>query len=347
MNRYLKNNRAYVFMHLFVWSMLFMMPYLLSSGQNFSFPFMFEAMWIPLLLSATLFYLNYFVLVKKLLFAKKTTVFIAVNLLLITICTAIRFIVMHYIMEGPDLPTGFPAEEDRPPLKIFVYLDGLSFIIPVAFSVTLKTFERWLSTDREKKELENARLQSELEHLKYQLQPHFFFNSLNNIFALVDLSPDKAKMSIIALSTLMRYLLYESNVPRIPLKKEIDFINKYIELMELRTSVNTNVKTRFETIPSGMVIAPLLLVPLIENAFKHGISASGLNPITFTLEFKSNKLIFETRNKNYPKTTADRSGSGIGLVNVRTRLELIYPDSHTFSAAVHDGEFVSRLEITI
>jgi two-component sensor histidine kinase len=334
-------------MHLFVWGMLFMMPYLLSSGQNFSFPFMFEAMWIPLLLSATLFYLNYFVLVNKLLFAKKTPVFIAVNLLLVIICTAIRFILIHYIMEGPDLPAGFPAEEDRPPLKIFVYLDGLSFIIPVAFSVTLKTFERWLSTDREKKELENARLQSELEHLKYQLQPHFFFNSLNNIFALVDLSPDKAKMSILALSTLMRYLLYESNVPRISLKKEIDFINKFIELMQLRTSLNTSVKTSFDKVNPEMMIAPLLLVPLIENAFKHGISAAGPNLITFKLEIYRNRIVFETRNKNYPKTTADRSGSGIGLVNVRTRLGLIYPGEHVFATGIHEGDFVARLEITV
>lgn len=334
-------------MHLFVWGMLFMMPYLLSSGQNFSFPFIFEAMWTPLLLSAILFYLNYFVLVNKLLFTKKTLMFIAANLLLVVVSTGIRFILMEYMMRGPDLPEGFPTDEHRPPLKVFVYLDGLSFIIPVAFSVTLKTFERWLSTDREKKELENARLQSELEHLKYQLQPHFFFNSLNNIFALVDLAPDKAKMSILALSTLMRYLLYESNVPRISLKKEIDFIDKYIELMQLRTSLNTSVKTHFDKVRPEMVIAPLLLIPLIENAFKHGISAAGPNLINFKLEVNGNHVVFETRNKNYPATTADRSGSGIGLMNVRTRLGLIYPEDHVFSTGIHDGEFVARLEINV
>ena len=233
--------------------------------------------------------------------------------------------------------------KEKPPVIFFIYFDSISFLIPWAIAVAASVFERWIKTEAERKESENARLQSELEHLKYQLQPHFFFNSLNNIYALVDISPEKAKMTILALSTLMRYLLYESNTGKVSLDKETEFLLRYIELMQLRTSANTTIETDFEEIPADAQIAPLLLIPLIENAFKHGISATKQNRIHISMRFEQGWLHFETRNGNYPRTETDRSGSGIGLKNIQKRLELIYPEGYTFTKGVEGSEFIARL----
>lgn len=343
MNKIKENRFLRVLLHVLVWALLFSLPYLLLSGQNFKFAVFLERSWLPLGLYAILFYINYLFLVDSFLFSRRRSLYFVMNLLLIALFVWLRFIAREYVFahENMNMP------KDAPPTGVFIYIDGLSFIIPWIFAITLKIFERWIKTEAEKKETENARLQSELEHLKYQLQPHFFFNSLNNIYALVDISPEQAKVTILALSTLMRYLLYESNIEKISLTKEAEFILKYIELMELRTSGNTVIETNFGTIPPDAVMAPLLLIPLIENAFKHGISAMGQNKISTLLQYENGVLVFETRNKNYPKTQTDRSGSGIGLENIQKRLELIYPGAYTFTKGVTGDEFIARLELTL
>lgn len=343
MNTYFKK-KPYILLHLLIWAILFLTPYLLSVGHKFTFTILLEAVWIPLLISAVLFYINYFMLVERFFYKQKTAAFIVCNLFLIVIFTAIKFLVRLSVLKG--LIETLPNKGEVPPIKIFIYLDALSLIIPIVCAVTLKVFERWLKAEQEKKELENARLQSELELLKYQLQPHFFFNSLNNIFALVDLDQAKAKHAILALSTLMRYLLYESNVPRITLRKETEFIRQYIALMQLRTS-DVKVTMEFDTIHSDVSIAPLLLVPLIENAFKHGVSASRHNPIEFRLTVSEHTIIFETVNNYYPNVPKDKKGHGIGLNNVRTRLQLLYPDSNILKTVIDKNKFKVMLQLNI
>jgi LytS/YehU family sensor histidine kinase len=132
-----------------------------------------------------------------------------------------------------------------PPFKMFIYVQMLLYLAPLLFSIAIKTTKQWVKTETERKEAANIKLQSELQHLHYQLQPHFFFNSLNNIYSLVDISPDQAKTSIHSLSKLMRYMLYETNMELVPLSKEIDFMEKYIDLMKLRVSDKTKVSFEF------------------------------------------------------------------------------------------------------
>jgi two-component sensor histidine kinase len=342
MNKLIKNRFLRILLHALVWVALFCLPYLLASSQNLKLSVVAERVIIPLMLSALLFYLNYLWLTDRFLFRKKRLAYFGTNILLIALFVSLRIWARQYFFLPDD-----HGPKDKPPVIFFVYFDSISFLIPWAIAVAASVFERWIKTEAEKKESENARLQSELEHLKYQLQPHFFFNSLNNIYALVDLSPEKAKVTILALSTLMRYLLYESNTERVSLANEAEFLLKYVELMQLRTSGNTVVETDFDGITPSLQIAPLLLVPLIENAFKHGVSATKQNKIVVTLTCKGNELHFETRNGNHPKNEADRSGSGIGLKNIQTRLELIYPEAYTFSTAVEGNEFVAKLVLKI
>lgn len=345
MNKLFKNKKYYTpLLHLLVWTVLFSLPYLLSSGQSSEIHMLVERSWIPLALYAVLFYFNYFLLVDRFLHTKRVVVFFIINVFIIALFIGIRVIARDYFY--PDGMPGKPKGEG-PPMSFFIYIDALSFILPVIFAVMLKIFERWIKTEAEKKEAENARLESELQHLRYQLQPHFFFNSLNNIYAMVDLSPGKAKETILALSKLMRYLLYESNTERVSLAKEVEFIRKYIELMELRTSGNTVITTNFMPLPPNLEVAPLMFVPLIENAFKHGVSATQQQEIVFSLHMEGSTIIFETKNRNLPKNETDRSGSGIGLQNIKKRLQLIYPGGYTFTAEPHGDSFIARLQIDI
>ena len=232
-----------------------------------------------------------------------------------------------------------------PPFKMALYLQTLSYLAPLLFSIAIKSTKRWVKTEAERKEAINIKLKSELQHLHYQLQPHFFFNSLNNIYALVDVSPEQAKSSIHSLSKLMRYMLYETNEESVPLSKEIDFMKKYIDLMKLRVSDKITVHYRFPKEETGITIAPLLFISLIENAFKHGVSASKESTIAIHMTIKDKSVLFRIENDNLPKKTDDKSGSGIGLPNIEKRLELLYPNKHSFTTEVNNNRFIAQLEI--
>lgn len=346
MNEFIKKNRwLIVLMHVLVWSVLFSLPYLLSSGVEYSLERTLEHLWIPLCFYAVLFYLNYFGLADALLVKRKPLVFWVVNLLLIAAFIWLKFLIRDMIFNL--IPDPNRNERAAPPLSFFVYIDALSLIIPVIFAVALRVFERYLTTESEKKLSENARLESELQHLKYQLQPHFFFNSLNNIYSLVDISPDKAKETIHSLGTLMRYLLYDTSVGEISLKKEISFMEKYIDLMRLRTSDKTQITTDFPLVLDEVKIAPLLFISLIENAFKHGVSAVSPSQISFSLVLSDGVMRFKSSNGNFGKSSTDKSGSGIGLANIRKRLDLLYPGKHRFEITETGDRFETHLEIQL
>ncbi|WP_308992788.1 histidine kinase [Mariniflexile litorale] len=232
-----------------------------------------------------------------------------------------------------------------PPVKLFIYIQMLWYMAPLLFSIAIKTTKRWVKTEAERKEATNYKLKSELQHLHYQLQPHFFFNSLNNIYSLVDISPEQAKTSIHSLSKLMRYMLYETNLELVPLSKEIDFLKKYIDLMKLRVSDKTEVYDSFPLETSGIQIAPLLFISLIENAFKHGVSASKENHINITMTCDKKTVLFIIENDNFPKKTDDKSGSGIGLKNLEKRLQLLYTNKHVFKTTLQDNRFLVYLKI--
>jgi len=322
------------------------MPYLLSYGQEQDIYRLIAHFWIPLVFSAVIFYLNYFVLIDRFLFSKKMTVFILLNTVLI-IC----FLVFKEFLENTFLSEFLTPRLDanknnlRPPFKMAIYAQMLSYLAPLFFSIAIKTTKRWVQTETERKEAANFKLKSELQHLHYQLQPHFFFNSLNNIYALVDISPNQAKSSIHSLSKLMRYMLYETNLELIPLSKEIDFMEKYIELMKLRVSDKTIVNSSFPSKSTSIQIAPLLFISLIENAFKHGVSASQKSQININMSCDDKTVLFNIENHNFPKKADDKSGSGIGLKNLEKRLQLLYPDKHNFKTIVKDERFIVQLKI--
>ncbi|WP_155596451.1 histidine kinase [Maribacter stanieri] len=342
-----KNKKIIIVQHLLIWLVLFSIPFVLSYGQELDNNRLIAHFLIPMLFYAIIFYLNFFLLIDKFLFSNKTVVFILINLVIIGF-----FILMKEFIEDnyfAELIKKRPPEDNRegPPFKLFLYVQMLSYAAPLLFSIAIKTTKRWVRTEAEKKEADNFKLQTELQHLRYQLQPHFFFNSLNNIYSLVDISPDKAKSTIHSLGKLMRYLLYETSTELVPLSKEIEFMRKYIDLMNLRLTDKTTVESSFPISEPQTKIAPLLFISLIENAFKHGVSASKESVISIDMITNENVVIFKIENYNFPKQINDKSGSGIGLPNLKKRLELLYPGKHLFQQEIKNGIYSVYLKIEI
>ena len=336
-----KNKKITIFSHVLVWLVLFSMPYVLWYGQEQEINRLIAHFWIPLVLFAIIFYLNYFILIERFLFIKKTVLFIIINVVLITFFSLLREQIESTFFQDIVRKTSRPG----PPLAMFIYMQLLSYLPPLLFAIAIKTTKRWAQTETERKQAANYKLQSELKHLHYQLQPHFFFNSLNNIYSMVDISPDQAKKSIHSLSKLMRYMLYETNMELVPLSKEIDFMKKYIDLMKLRVSEKTTVNHSFPSEETGIKIAPLLFISLIENAFKHGVSASKASQININMTCNDKTVFFTIENDNFPKKTDDKSGTGIGLQNLEKRLKLLYSDKHDFKTLLKDERFSVHLEI--
>lgn len=294
---------------------------------------------------AVLFYLNYLFLIDKAIFKQKYVLFISANLILILIFTWIHVELKDLLNLIYDMKNMVGPKFTPQPTRLFVYKDIVSMMIPIIISFAVRTTEKWAKAETEKKENEKEILKSELQHLKYQLQPHFFFNSLNTIYALIERSPTLAQETVHDLSKLMRYLLYDTEVGKAKLSDEIEFMKQYINLMKLRTSDKTVVNANFPTVSEQQFITPLLFISLIENAFKHGVSATQNSEIVFNLVVEGKKISFFSENKNFPKTNTDKSGSGIGVNNLKKQLEISYPGKHTFKTTVENGLFKVVLEV--
>ena len=199
-------------------------------------------------------------------------------------------------------------------------------------------------------ELEEKTAQARYMALQNQLNPHFLLNTLNNIYALIAFDTDKAQQAVQELSKLLRYVLYDNQQTYVPLGKETDFIRNYIELMRIRLSANVQMTTQIDIQPdSQTLIAPLIFISLIENAFKHGISPTERSFIHIHLAENDTEVICEISNSNHPKNITDKSGSGIGLEQVSRRLEILYPGQYTWQKGIsEDGkEYKSRLSIRV
>lgn len=335
--------------HILIWVLLLLFPFFLSQGDSVGVNYnrLIKFTLAPLLFYAVIFYTNYFLLIETFLFNKRALLFIFFNICLIAFFTWLHFEIidfMNMVSEVKPAPDN-SVRKNGPPVQFFVYKDVVSMIIPVIIAFSVKTNEKWVKTESEKKERETNILNSELQHLKYQLQPHFFFNSLNTIYALIERSPTLAQETVHSLGKLMRYMLYETDNGKVNLNEEIDFMKQYIELMKLRLSDKTKVHVNFPALAEFYEITPLLFISLIENAFKHGISATQSSEIFFNLSVNGSTIRFFAENTNFPKTEKDKSGSGIGLINLRKRLDLTYPGQYTFHSNVEGNLYSVVLEL--
>lgn len=200
--------------------------------------------------------------------------------------------------------------------------------------------------DRERQKIIDQRnLEQQMEYLKYQVNPHFFMNTLNNIHALVDIDPERAKTTIVELSKMMRYILYEGSKKLIPLTREVEFLNLYVQLMRLRYTRKVHINVDVPPQLPELKLPPLMLIIFVENAFKHGISYREESFIDIKLRVENKRLLFSCCNSKPTQVQRTNEKGGMGLQNVRQRLELLYDDDYTLD--INDGEKTYEVKLDI
>ena len=257
------------------------------------------------------------------------------------------------------VPRNIPGDKDKkepfgPHQKSFLRMPFIGFflnnfiiaILIVGFNIAIKLLFQSIRDAHRLKELEKHNLETELAYLKHQINPHFFMNTLNNIHALIDIDTEKAKETVIGLSKMMRYVLYDSSQPTISLEKEVFFIQNYIELMKLRYIDKVNIKLYLPEVIPSVQIPPLLFISFLENAFKHGISYRKDSYINFSLQVNERDIECLVTNSNCDQISHENE-QGIGLENVRKRLNLLYPDNYTLKIDSTVDEFSVLLIIPL
>lgn len=200
--------------------------------------------------------------------------------------------------------------------------------------------------DRERQKIIDQRnLEQQMEYLKYQVNPHFFMNTLNNIHALVDIDPERAKTTIVELSKMMRHILYEGSKKLIPLTREVEFLNLYVQLMRLRYTRKVHINVDVPPQLPELKLPPLMLIIFVENAFKHGISYREESFIDIKLRVENKRLLFCCCNSKPTQVQRTNEKGGMGLQNVRQRLELLYDDDYTLD--ISDGEKTYEVKLDI
>jgi sensor histidine kinase YesM len=305
---------------------------------------------LPIIVLMIVFYSNYFFIISRYLFRKKVWQFFAVNLFLFATCliflNLIRELSFDTYYAKQEAMKHFPPRAKMK--EIILFRDILSMVLTVGLATAIKMTTQWYQSQAEQKELEKLHIESELNNLKHQLNPHFLFNTLNNIYSLISINQENAQNAVHQLSNLIRYVLYDSDHPKVPLFKDLNFTINYIKLMSLRLPPNVKLETDIIKPDEDIEIAPLLFISLVENAFKHGVSPELLSNITIQIHMsREDELECRVENSNYPKPESDKSGSGIGLSNLRKRLELAYPSAFELSFIDKEESYVSTLRLKI
>ena len=294
---------------------------------------------LGMLQSPMLLYFINFYLLQRLFFKRHYVWFALINIALLFMMNFGLLYIQNFTREMPyfaklNMYTG-----------LFVYM--LLNIAMIATAIGLRHFMRVSQLRRQLMEEKQKVAEAELAWLKNQINPHFLFNTLNNISSLTQIDADAAQDAIAQLSDLLRYAMYETNKKYVPISGEVDFMRNYSELMRLRCNNRTQVDYRFDISNERTQIAPLLFISLIENAFKHGTSTNRDSSIDISLSQSDQTVTFVCDNTNYPKSDNDRSGSGIGLENTRRRLDLMYAEHYEWEQTLEDNIYHIRITIQL
>ncbi len=366
MKRFFTRNSIRILLHLLAWTILLGLPlYFIKRwdvGKDFIWLY-----YISNIISGIIFYTNYLVLVPRFLFQrKKHRYYFSVVLLLVVlyiVSDRSNELVFKYVpgrvntedirvhqnereASGPPNPGRMFG---RPPFRqMHLFNYAFTSVFLIFFSMGLRVLERHAQVEKLQKELEKEKLNSELAFLKNQISPHFFFNTLNNIYSLISINAEDSQKAVLQLSKLMRYLLYESEHGNTKLSSEIDFMSNYIDLMKLRMSDKVALSVSFPEKYNDRSIPPLLFIPFIENAFKHGISNRGKSYIEISMKVYNDSLTFRCANSIQKTREEGESGHpGIGLDNVGKRLTLLFPGRHKLEIGKTESEFEVTLQISL
>jgi hypothetical protein len=331
---------------------------------------------ISYLFLAVYFYCNVCVFVPRFLSGKKIALFLCISVAAyLCFCFVVPFIFRHFF-EPPFRPELLPRRPEllprlpellprRPdflppegeaispfsPLMFFrrlgIYAHSSQFLVVFIVSTGWKAISQWYAEKQRLQELENSMVQAELSFLKSQIHPHFLFNCLNSIYYLALSKNDKAPEAILSLSDFLRFVTTESNQSRIPMEKEIRMLEEYIHLQSLRASEKFELKFHLHGDFRNRTIMPLIFVPFVENAFKYGISAYMNCFIHISIAFENGRLKFTCDNSIIPGLKDSHASTGVGLENIRKRLELAYPERHSLSIKADSRAFRVKLQIDL
>ena len=249
---------------------------------------------------------------------------------------------------GMPPPPPFPFFKERFPRMMYIITlkDALSAgIVILLLSGFIKLAHSLFVSEKQKKILETERLNAELNFLKLQINPHFLFNTLNSIYSQAHFKSEQTEHSILKFSRIMRYVLYDSTADKIQLANDLEYISNYIDLQKLRLSKNITIQYNVSGRTNGLVIAPLLLITFIENAFKHGISYTAPSEINISIAVIENELTLTVGNA-ITQSSRESSG-GVGLINARRRLDVIYPGRHLLDVVENDHLYIVNLKIEL
>lgn len=322
-----------VAMHVLTWALLgFVLMFYQPLSWGVTLPGAFWAkQFLNFGLLVSLFYFNALYLVPKYLLTNRIWVFIVWMAALVTLILLLGKLADHQLEVRRHMESAMPRHRGGPrPRHVIDGILLLTTLLVAGVSTSLAVIQRWQADARLRDAVEKQNISSELALLKAQINPHFFFNTLNNIYALSFTHVEQSREATLTLSRMMRYLLYETQHDTAPLSREFAFIDDYIELMKLRVRSTDNVVyTRDEPVRDHP-IAPMLLLPFVENAFKHGIDASQRSEIRIHAGLNDNALHLHVENHIFPvQNAAGQENGGIGLNNTRRRLDLLYPGKHT------------------
>ena len=230
------------------------------------------------------------------------------------------------------------------PGEVVLFFGGL---LLMGMNLGVKLYFRSQEATKALAQVEKHALERQLQYLKYQVNPHFFMNTLNNIHALVDIDPERAKASIVELSKLMRYVLYEGNNRLTPLSREVQFLRNYVQLMSMRYTGNVSISLDVPDVLPDSMLPPLLLVIFVENAFKHGISYRTKSFVEISLQPHGDRLLFSSRNRRPEIKHDENMKGGVGLSNVRRRLDLLFPGNYTLDIKEQEDTYTVCLDIPL
>ena len=305
--------------HITAWAVILGIPLFVTAPNR---PLMQGPEYVRFLLVTlsfmVVFYTNYFRLIERHLFTRHPGRFLGCNLLLVAAVIALLHLFFRYILPPPDLIDMHRPELPWQHAVRFFAGNAILYLLVVAVSVAIRMTGSWYKAETARQRLEHSHTEAELQNLKSQLNPHFLFNTLNNIYSLIQIDTSRAQQAVHDLSRMLRYVLYDSSHPAVPLSAEIDFLRHVRLFVSLPDE------------PSQTPVAPLLFISLVENSFKHGVSNEKPSYITIDIHEIGDQLVCKIKNSYFPKAESDRSGSGIGLQNLAKRLRMIYPERHTF-----------------
>ncbi len=313
-----------------------------SFEENYAQTFMQEFIYLPVKIMFTYFTL-YYLLPRFLLPGNYLSFFVW-----LTVASFVAGIAQRYVAFNFDYPLYFPMGlKDEffyfPKIvKMFVAIYPVTF-----FAVAIKLLKYWYVNQQEQQVLSQEKLQAELKFLKTQIHPHFLFNTLNNLYALTLKKSERAPETVLKLSELINYMLYECTSDEVPLAKEIKFIRNYIDIEKMRYGDKLDVDLRVYGESSDRKIAPLILLPFVENCFKHGASeALQQSWVKLTVDIQPSLTMLKVENNKNPENGTSKK-EGIGIQNVKRRLDLLYPGSHELKIINGEETFLVILTINV